>query len=131
VLHTDNGREFTGTVLVKELQRLFPSLRIITGASLKQRVRGCVEQAHNAVYSYLHPIMSFHGDSFNWVQLLPSITYMYNTAVQAHKFESSIFQQDGRVSRLFDADMLVSDEVLHEDEYRRRFDASVGACPDH
>lgn len=116
VLHTDNGREFTGTVLVKELQRLLPSLRITTGASRKPRVQGCVEQAQNAVYSYLHPIRSFHGDSFNWAELLPSVTYKYNTAVQAHKFESSIFQQDGRDSRLFNADTLVTNEVLHEDK---------------
>jgi len=131
VLQTVNGREFTGTVLVKELQRLFPSLRITTGASRKPRMQACVEQAHIAVYSYPHHIRSFHGDSFNWAELLPSITYMYNTAVQAHKFESSIFQQDRRDSRLLNADTLVIDEVLHEDKYRRRFNASVGACPGH
>ena len=35
VLHTDSGGEFTGTILVTELRRFFPSLRITTGASRK------------------------------------------------------------------------------------------------
>jgi len=35
VLHSDNGGEFTGTVLVTELRRFFPSMRITTGASRK------------------------------------------------------------------------------------------------
>jgi len=127
VLHTDNGGEFTGTVLVSELHRYFPSLKITTGASRKPWVQGCVEQAHNAVYSYLHHLRSFHGDGFNWAELLPSVTYMHNTAVQTHKSESPLFQRDGRDNRLANADSLLTDEVLHEDEYRRRFDASFGA----
>ena len=61
VLHPDNGGEFTGTVLVTELRRFFPSLRITTGASRKPWVQGCVEQAHNAVYAYLHHLDIYHG----------------------------------------------------------------------
>ena len=129
VLHTDNGGEFTGTVLVMELRRFFSSLKITTGASRKPWVQGCVEQAHNAVYSYLHHLRSFHGDGFNWAELLPSVTYMHNTAVQTHRSESPMFQRDGRDNRLANADSLLTDEVLHEDEYRRRFDTSFGtAC---
>jgi hypothetical protein len=128
VLHTDNGGEFTGTVLVTELRRYFPSLKITTGASRKPWVQRSVEQAHNAVYSYLHHLRSFHGDGFNWAELLPSVTYMHNTAVQTHKSESPMFQRDGRDNRFANADSLLTDEVLHEDEYRRRFDAPFGAA---
>ena len=85
-----------------------------------------MEQAHNAVYSSLHHLRSFHGDAFNWAELLPSVAYMHNTAVQTHKSESPMFQRDGRDNRLANADTLVTDEVLHKDEYRRRFDASFG-----
>jgi len=127
VLHTDNGGEFTGTVLVTELRRYFPSLKITTGASRKPWVQGCVEQAHNAVYSYLHHLRSFHGDdAFNWAELLPSVAYMHNTAVQTHKSESPMFQRDGRDNRFANADSLLTDKVLHEDEHRKRFDASFG-----
>jgi hypothetical protein len=52
---------------------------------------------------------------------------MHNTAVQTHKSESPLFQQDGRDNRLANADSLLTDEVLHEDEYRKRIDASFGA----
>ena len=89
-------------------------------------MQGCVEQAHSAVYSSLHHLRSFHGDAFNWTELLPSVAYMHNTAVQTHKSESPMFQRDGRDNRLANADTLVTNEVLHEDEYRRRFDASFG-----
>ena len=116
VLHTDNGGEFTGTVLVTELRRFFPSLRITTGASRKPWVQGCVEQAHNAVYSYLHHLREIHGEAFNWSELLPSVAYMHNTAVQTHKSESPMFQRDGRDNRLVNADTLVTDDVLPEDE---------------
>jgi hypothetical protein len=85
-----------------------------------------VEQAHNAVYSSLHHLRSFHGDAFNWIELLPRVAYMHNTAVQTHKSESPMFQRDSRNNRLANADTLVTDEALHEDEYRRRFDASFG-----
>jgi hypothetical protein len=91
VLHTDNGGDFTGTVLVTELQRFFSSLRITTGASRKLWVQGCVEQTHNAVYSYLHHLKGIHGETFNWAELLPSVSYMHNTAVQTHRSESPIF----------------------------------------
>ena len=92
-----------------------------------QWVQGCVEQAHNAVYSYLHHLRSFHGDdTFNWAELLPSVAYTHNTAVQTHKSESPMFQRDGRDNRFANADSLLTDEVLHEDEYRKRFDASFG-----
>ena len=128
VLHTDNGGEFTGTVLVMELRRFFSSLKITTGASRKPWVQGCVVQAHNAVYSYLHHLRSFHGDdAFNWAELLPSVAYMHNTTVQTHKSESPMFQRDGRDNRFANADSLLTDEVLHEDEYCRGFDASFGA----
>jgi len=40
VSRTDNGGEFTGTVLVTEFRRYFRSLRIITGASRKPWVQG-------------------------------------------------------------------------------------------
>ena len=52
---------------------------------------------------------------------------MHKTAVQTHKSESPLFQRDGRDNRLANADSLLTDEVLHENEYRRRFDASFGA----
>ena len=129
MLHTDNGGEFTGTILVTELRRFFPSLRITTGASRKPWVQGCVEQAHNAVYSYLHHLREIHGDTFSWAELLPSVAYMHNTAVQTHKSESPMFQRDGRDNRLVNADKLVTDDVLPEDEYRRRFDAHFGIRP--
>ena len=115
VLHTDNGGEFTGTVLVSELRHYFPSLKITNGASRKPWVQGCVEQAHNAVYSYLHHLRSFHDDGFNWAELLPSIKYIHNTAVQTHKSEKPLFQRDGHDNRLANADSLLTDEVLHED----------------
>jgi hypothetical protein len=127
VLHTDNGGESTGTVPVTELWCYFPSLKITTDASRKPWVQGWVEQAHNAVSSYLHHLRSFHGDGFNWADLLPSVRYMHNTAVQTHKSESPMFQRDGRDNRFANADLLLTDEVLHEDEYRKRFDASFGA----
>ena len=38
-----------------------------------------------------------------------------------------MFQRDGRDNRFANADSLLTDEVLHEEEYRRRFDASFGA----
>jgi hypothetical protein len=129
VLHTDNRGEFTGTVLVTKLRRFFPSLRITTGASRKPWVQGCVEQAHNAVYSYLHHLREIHGGTFSWAELLPSVAYMHNTAVQTHKSESPMFQRDGRDNRLVNADTLVTEDVLPEDEYRRRFDAHFGIRP--
>jgi len=89
-----------------------------------------VEQAHNAVYSYLHHLRRFHGDGFNWAELLPSVAYMHNTSVQTHKSESPMFQRYGRNNSLANADTLVTDEVLHEDEYRSRFDASFGTTED-
>ena len=38
-----------------------------------------------------------------------------------------MFQRDGRDNRFANADSLLTDEVLHEDEYCRGFDASFGA----
>ena len=117
---------FTGTVLVTELRRFFSSLRITTGASRKPWVQGCVEQAHNAVYSYLHHLKGIHGETFNWAELLPSVSYMHSTAVQTHKSESPMFQRDGRDNRLVNADTLATDAIIPEDEYRRRFDPEFG-----
>jgi hypothetical protein len=51
------------------------------GKTYQYILQGCVEQAHNAIYSYLHHLRSFRGDGFNWAELLPSVTYMHNTAV--------------------------------------------------
>jgi hypothetical protein len=126
VLHTDNGGEFTGSVLVSELRRFFPSLCITTGASRKPWAQDCVEQAHSAVYSYLHHLREIHGDTFKGAELLPSVAHMHNTAVQIHKSESPMFQRDGRDNRLVNADTLVTHNVLPEDEYRRRFDPEFG-----
>jgi hypothetical protein len=126
VLHTDNGGEFTGTILVTELRRFFPSLRITTGASRKPWVQGCVEQAHNAGYTYLHHLWIYHGEIFNWAELLPSVAYMHNTAVQTHKSKSPLFQRGGRDSRLVNADTLAADAITPEDECRRRFDPEFG-----
>ena len=75
-----------------------------------------MEQAHNAVYSYLHHLRRFHGDGFNWAELLPSVAYMHNTAVQTHKSKSPMFQLDGRDNRLANADTLATDEMPHEDD---------------
>ena len=97
-----------------------------TVASRKPWVQGCVEQAHNSVYSYLHHWRSLHGDAFKWAELLPTVAYMHNTSVQTHKTESPMFQRDGRDNRLANADTLATDDVLPEDEYRVRFDPSFG-----
>jgi hypothetical protein len=91
VRHPDNGGEFAGTVLVTELRHSFSSLRMTTGASRKPWVQGCVEQAHNVVYSYLHHLKGTHGETFNWAELLPSVAYMHNTAVQTHKVNRQCF----------------------------------------
>jgi hypothetical protein len=103
-------------------------LRITTGASRKPWVQGFVEQARNALYSYLHHLRSFHSDSFNWAELLPSVTYMHNTAVQTQKSELPMLQLDGRDNRLANANTLMTYEVLQKDEYRRHFNASFGTC---
>ena len=97
-----------------------------TVASRKPWVQGCVEQAHNSVYSYLHHWRSLHGDAFKWAELLPTVAYMHNTSVQTHKTESPMFQRDGSDNRLANADTLATDDVLPEDEYRVRFDPSFG-----
>jgi hypothetical protein len=89
-------------------------------------VQGCVEQAHNAVYAYLHHLWIYHGENFNWAELLPSVAYMHNTAVQTHKSESPMFQHDSRDNRLVNANTLATDDIIPEDEYRRRFDPSFG-----
>jgi hypothetical protein len=91
-------------------------------------VQGFVEQARNALYSYLHHLRSFHSDSFNWAELLPSVTYIHNTAVQTQKSELPMLQLDGRDNRLANANTLMTDEVLQKDEYRRHFNASFGTC---
>jgi len=129
VLHTDNGGEFTGIVLVSELRRFFPSLRITTGASRKPWDQGCVEQAHNAVYAYLHHLRIYHGENFNWAELLPNVAYMHNTAVQTHKSESPMFQRDGCDNRLVNSDILATDAIIPEDEFRQRFDSEFGIRP--
>ena len=87
VLHADNGGEFTGIVHVTELRRFFPSLRITRGTLRNPWDQGCVEYAHNAVYAYLHHLRIYHGENFNWAELLPNIAYMHNAAVQTHKSE--------------------------------------------
>ena len=97
-----------------------------TVASRKPCVQGCVEQAHNSVYSYLHHWRSLHGDAFKWAELLPTVAYMHKTSVQTHKTESPMFQRDGRDNRLANADALATDDVLPEDEYRVRFYPSFG-----
>ena len=104
VHHPDNGGEFAGTVLVTELRHFFSSLRMTTGASRKPWVQGCVEQAHNVVYSYLHHLKGTLGETFNWAELLPCVAYMHNTAVQTHKVNHPMFQRDGHDRRLVNAD---------------------------
>jgi hypothetical protein len=106
VLHTDSGGEFTGIVLLSELRRFFPSLCITTGTSCKPWDQGCVEQAHNALYVYLHHLRIYKGENFNWAELLPNVAYMPNTAVQTHKSESPMFQRDGCDNRLVNSNIL-------------------------
>jgi hypothetical protein len=56
--------------------------------------------------------------TFNWAELLPSVSYMHSTAVQTHESESPMFQRDGRYNRLVNADTLSTDAIIPEGEYR-------------
>ena len=49
---------------------------------------------------------------------------------QKHRTELPIFQRDGRVNRLVNIDTLASDDIIPEDEYRRRFDLDFGTRPE-
>ena len=81
ILHTDNGREFTGQVLLEELHKRCPGLLTVTGQPRMPRDQGSIKNMNQQVMKAIHLWEQNHrldGKWPNWTLILGSVKLKLN-----------------------------------------------------
>ncbi|CAG8855262.1 19807_t:CDS:1, partial [Gigaspora margarita] len=79
ILHTDNGKEFTASI-IRQLISLWPGIRIINGRPRHPESQGSIEKANDSLERKLSKWME-DEKSTNWTQGLPLATHAMNTEI--------------------------------------------------
>ena len=99
ILHTDNGREFTGRVLLEALYQRCPGMLTVTGRPRTPRDQGSVENMNQHVKKairfqeeqFRHDFKN-EGERPNWTNLLGSVQIELNAKEQKESYGVSSFE---------------------------------------
>jgi hypothetical protein len=82
IFHTDNGKEFTGKVVLKFLRMLNPNILAVTGRARRPQDQGSVESMNKFVKRNIGAVLAerrSQGENPNWTEILGSVAAVVNS----------------------------------------------------
>ena len=82
IFHTDNGKEFTASLILEFLRQLNPNILAVTGRPRRPRDQGSVENVNALVKRVLGSVLTerrLAGQNPNWTEVLGSVAAVLNS----------------------------------------------------